>query len=387
MTSDGADPQAEIDALRRRIDAVDRDIVRLLAQRLQAASDIGRIKQEGDVALVDEARELEVQQRWRAHAAAEGVPGVVADSVLREIVTHSRRVQESEPHGLRAAAGPRVAFQGAAGAYSERAVRELAARDGKPGVQPIGFATFEQALDALEAGDVDHALLPVDNSICGRIDAVWDALAARPVFAVDEITSRVDHCLVGLPDAELAQLTRIRSHPVALAQCGRALASLPGATPEPWGDTADAARSVASAQDPSLAALCHEDAGRLHGLVVLRRDMADAADNRTRFLLLARLASEVQPGVDVVTAAMVDAADGLIESVLRELVGSGMSLLRLSTRAAAGDPTGLRVELEFAGRADEGANARVLASLRASGCRVRVLGAWAARGNVNQPER
>ncbi|MGA1526136.1 MAG: prephenate dehydratase domain-containing protein, partial [Planctomycetota bacterium] len=204
------------------------------------------------------------------------MPGLVADSVLREIVTHSRRVQESEPHGLRAAAGPRVAFQGAAGAYSERAVRELAARDGKPGVQPIGFPTFDRALDALEAGDVDHALLPVDNSICGRIDAVWDALAARPVFAVDEITSRVDHCLVGLPGAELAQLTRIRSHPVALAQCGRALASLPGATPEPWGDTADAARSVASAQDPTLAALCHEDAGRLHGLVVLRRDMADA---------------------------------------------------------------------------------------------------------------
>lgn len=379
MTSDGADPQAEIDALRRRIDAVDRDIVRLLAQRLQAASDIGRIKQEGDVALVDEARELEVQQRWRAHAAAEGVPGVVADSVLREIVTHSRRVQESEPHGLRAAAGPRVAFQGAAGAYSERAVRELAARDGKPGVQPIGYATFEQALDALEAGDVDHALLPVDNSICGRIDAVWDALAARPVFAVDEITSRVDHCLVGLPGAELAQLTRIRSHPVALAQCGRALASLPGATPEPWEDTADAARSVASAQDPTLAALCHEDAGRLHGLVVLRRDMADAADNRTRFLLLARIERDLPPGVGVKTAVLVHVPRRALHAALAAIAGLGAALTRIASGFPDDHPAELRLELEFSGRADTEPCASRLTALRDLGCRVRVLGMWAAR--------
>ncbi|MEY2980876.1 MAG: Prephenate dehydratase, partial [Planctomycetota bacterium] len=139
--------------------------------------------------------------------------------------------------------------------------------------------------------------------------------------------------------------------------------------------------------DPTLAALCHEDAGRLHGLVVLRRDMADAADNRTRFLLLARLASEIQHGVDVVTAAMLHAADGTFESVLGELVGSGMQLIRLSTRGAVHDPMGLRIELEFMGRADEGANARVLSSFRAAGCSVRVLGAWAARADADQPLR
>lgn len=284
MTPDGADHRAEIDDLRRRIDEVDRDLVRLLARRLEAAASIGRHKQEGDVALVDAAREHEVQLRWRAHAALCGVPSDLADAVLREILAQSRRVQEP---GLQEP-GPRIAFQGVSGAYSERAVLELASRDGRVDVTPIGFGTFDEALAAVCAGDVDFALLPVENSICGPVTAAQAAAAAHPVHAVGEIETQIEHCLVGLPGTDPAALTRIRSHPVALSQCRRQLVALTPAEPEEWPDTADAARSVAAAGDRTIAAICHEEAGRQHGLVVLLRGMADESDNRTRFVLFAR---------------------------------------------------------------------------------------------------
>jgi chorismate mutase/prephenate dehydratase len=284
MTPDGADHRAEIDDLRRRIDEVDRDLVRLLALRLQAAAAIGRLKQEGDVALVDAAREHEVQLRWRAHAALSGVPSALADAVLREILTQSRRVQEPGPQEP----GRRIAFQGVSGAYSERAVLELASRDGRADVMPIGFATFDEALAALCAGEVELALLPVENSICGPVTAALGAVAAHRVHAIGEIETQIEHCLVGLPGSDASTLARIRSHPVALSQCRRQLAALAPAEPEEWPDTADAARSVAAERDAAIAAICHEDAGRHHGLVVLRRGMADDPDNRTRFTLFAR---------------------------------------------------------------------------------------------------
>lgn len=288
MTPDESSQRAEIDALRAQIDAIDRDIVRLLAKRLRAAAEIGRLKQEGEVALVDELREVEVQRRWRAHASIEGIPGVVTDSVLREIVGHSRRVQEHDdqppPPAVR---GPKIAFQGVAGAYSERAAHEIAARDGFADAEPIGFPSFEAALAALVAGEVQLALLPVQNSICGRIDAARSAIDAHALRVVGEIEARIEHCLTALPGVDLQGLRRVRSHPVALDQCRLFLGTLPHVLAEPWPDTADAARSVAEARDPTIAAICHEDAGRHHGLVVLRQGVADEPDNRTRFLLLA----------------------------------------------------------------------------------------------------
>lgn len=288
MTPDESSQRAEIDALRAQIDAIDRDIVRLLAKRLRAAAEIGRLKQEGEVALVDELREVEVQRRWRAHASIEGIPGVVTDSVLREIVGHSRRVQENDDQpSTHAASGPRIAYQGVAGAYSERAAYEIAARDGFANAEPIGFPSFEAALAALVTGEVQLALLPVQNSICGSIDAARSAIDAHALRIVGEIEIRIEHCLVGLPDADLQLLRHVRSHSVALDQCRLFLGTLKHVRAEPWSDTADAARSLVESGDPTIAAICHEDAGRHHGLVILCRGVADEPDNRTQFLLLA----------------------------------------------------------------------------------------------------
>jgi prephenate dehydratase len=139
----------------------------------------------------------------------------------------------------------RVAFQGEPGAFSEAAARRL-----WPDAAPVPVRRFADVVDAVERGEVDAGVLPVRNAIVGPVTPALDALArARGLRTTASVTLPVRLHLLGLPGARAADLTRVASHPVALAQCRAALALLPGAAVVEWYDSAGAARDVARAGD------------------------------------------------------------------------------------------------------------------------------------------
>lgn len=278
-----------LDDLRHRIDHVDEALLELLARRMALVQEVGGTKLSSRTRQVlDPDREREVARRWAETAKKHGLSGAFADRMLQELLNHSRQSQEAmrreESRGYRSWMS-RVGYQGAPGAHSDLALAGLWGTSGS--LNRIGYPEFGDLFVALERGELDGALIPVENSIGGSIADTVSLLVERDVTILDETLWRVGHCLAAVPGSRLADLERVFSHPAALQQCRRRL-STQGLAMESWSDTAEAAAHVARAQDPRLGAVCSEEAAAAHGLVVLSRSVADHEHNRTRFLLLAR---------------------------------------------------------------------------------------------------
>jgi len=152
---------------------------------------------------------------------------------------------------------------------------------------PLPCATFEDAFAAVSEGVAKYAMIPVENSVAGRVADVHHLIPESGLFVIRERFIPLKHQLLGLPNATLAGLRQVRSHPQALGQCRKMLREL-GIEPVKTADTAGAAREIAELGDPSVGALASGLAAELHGLKILRADVADAAYNTTRFLVFAR---------------------------------------------------------------------------------------------------
>lgn len=174
----------------------------------------------------------------------------------------------------------RVAFQGEHGAYAEAAISEI----WRHPVERIPARTFTAALRAVEEGQADACVIPVENTIVGRVDQGWRALGAyKGMRTVREVIVPVRHCLLALKGAKLEDLRVAYSHPVALAGCTGFFETHPWIKPGKSFDTAGAAREVAERGDPTHAAIASQGAAERYGLVVLEEGVQDVRENYTKF--------------------------------------------------------------------------------------------------------
>lgn len=174
----------------------------------------------------------------------------------------------------------RVAYQGVPGAFSHEACIDL-----RPWDEPVAFDTFDDALDAVRSGDCGCALIPVENSIIGAVEPAAGLVAAADMIVVAEVWRPIRLALMAVPGARLSDIRTVESHEIALRQCAATLDTL-GLTAVDAFDTAGAARAVAGAGDYSRAAVAPARAAEVYGLSILRNDLQDNEDNRTRFVLL-----------------------------------------------------------------------------------------------------
>ena len=177
-------------------------------------------------------------------------------------------------------AGGRCAYQGAPGAFSHEACTDL-----RPWDEAVAYDTFEAVIEALKTGEVGCALIPVENSTVGRVEPAATLVDKAGLTVVSEVWRPIRLALMAPKGASLRTVKTAESHPVALRQCPDSLAAL-GITPVEAFDTAGAARAVANAGDVTRAAVAPARAAEVYELAILRPDIQDSADNRTRFVLL-----------------------------------------------------------------------------------------------------
>ncbi len=177
-------------------------------------------------------------------------------------------------------AGGRCAYQGAPGAFSHEACLDL-----RPWDEAVAYDSFEGALAALKSGEVGCALIPVENTSVGRIEPAASLVEAAGLNIVSEVWRPIRLALMAPSGATLRSVKTAESHPIALRQCPDSLAAL-GLTPVEAFDTAGAARAVAEAGDLTRAAVAPTRAAEVYELSILRNDIQDSEDNRTRFVLL-----------------------------------------------------------------------------------------------------
>ena len=197
----------------------------------------------------------------------------------------TKTVSSSKAHSngdLRARDLPmRVAYQGDRGAYAEAAIAQI----WRHPVEHVPVPTFTAAVRAVESSDVDGCVIPVENSIVGRVEAGWQALAVHSrLRTVAEALVPVRHCLLAPKGATLQGLRSASSHPVALAQCSRFFEQHTWIKPGKSFDTAGAAREVAEQGDLSRGAIASRAAADRYGLSVLEEGIQDTRDNHTRFV-------------------------------------------------------------------------------------------------------
>ncbi|MCC7252947.1 prephenate dehydratase [Hyphomicrobium sp.] len=183
----------------------------------------------------------------------------------------------------------RIAYQGEPGANSH-----LACTEAYPDHEAVAYPTFEDALAAVKSGDVLYAMIPIENSVAGRVADIHHLLPNANLYIVGEHFLRVRHQLMAVKGASLDTIKRVLSHTQALGQCRKTLRTL-NLAPVPEADTAGSARLIAEQNDPSLAAIASSLAAEIYGLEVLRADIEDEAHNTTRFLILAKDPDDAEP--------------------------------------------------------------------------------------------
>jgi len=175
-----------------------------------------------------------------------------------------------------------IVFQGEPGANSDIAARAAYADHG-----PVPCPTFEDAFAAVSAGEADLAMIPIENSVAGRVADIHHLMPTSGLHIVAEYFLPISHQLLGVKGAKLADLKTVQSHVMALGQCRNIIKKLK-LKPVIGADTAGSARQIAEAGDKSRAAIASSLAGEIYGLENLGKDIEDEAHNTTRFIVLAR---------------------------------------------------------------------------------------------------
>ncbi len=268
----------------------------------------------------------------------------------------------------------RVAYLGPLGTFSEEAVARCDLATG----EPVPFPTFADAYRALRRGEVDGALLPIENSIEGSVGASLDLLVHEPGPLIRrELLLPVRQHLLARAGTGIEDVTRVLSHPQPLGQCSRFLRErLPRAVLEPTHSTADAARKVA-AGEPGAAAIGSSAAAGRYGLVLLAEGIQDVDENVTRFVLLAQ-ADEAPTGRDRTSIAFTldrDRPGGLYE-VLGEFAGRGINLSKVESRPMKEALGHYVFFLDFEAHRLDGAAADALAGVRSRVHRLYLLGSY-----------
>lgn len=194
------------------------------------------------------------------------------------------------PNSPKSSKPARIAYQGEAGANSH-----LASREAHPDMEAVAYPTFEDALAAVKSGDALYAMIPIENSVAGRVADIHHLLPDAGLYIVGEYFLRVRHQLMALPGATLTSIKRVMSHTQALGQCRNTLRKL-GLKPVPEADTAGSARIVSETKDLTTAAIASKLAAEIYGLQILKSDMEDEDHNTTRFVVLAKEPDDAEPG-------------------------------------------------------------------------------------------
>ncbi len=273
-----------------------------------------------------------------------------------------------------------VGYQGTEGAYNQLAATRHFAQADRP-VRCEGFHSFREMLEALKQGKIHYAMLPIENSIAGSINESYDLLAQMGLSLVGEEYQPIAHCLIGAARVPVSDIRRVYSHPVALAQCGAFLETLEDCHVEAFVDTAMAVEKVKGDGDPSQAAIASEQAAALHGLPILRRDIADHPENYTRMVVVATESAHFGPDVPCKTSLVFSTIheQGALARCISIFAERGLNLTKIESRPKPDTPFEYVFYMDFEGNIDARATREALAELRSVTTFLTVLGSYPSR--------
>lgn len=353
--------QTQLKPLRDRIDALDEQILELLNQRAATALEVGKVKQDHDVdgPILKPEREAMVIRRLQALNKGPFTPQAV-DAVWSQIISTCR--------GLESALT--AAFLGPQGSFSEHAALEHFGH----AITRLRCDSFDEVFRAVEAGQADVGMVPVENSTEGAVNRTLDLLLNSPLKVLGERSIKIHHNLM-TKSGTLEGVTRVMAHPQALAQCQAWLTQhVPGLARDAASSNGEAARQASL--DPTVAAIAGETAAQAWNLGIVASGIQDDPQNRTRFLAVGAI--ETSPSGSDKTSIILAVPNraGAVYEMLSPLAANGVSMTRLESRPARTGQWEYYFYVDLLGHRNEPAVAQALADLKKQVAFFKVLGSY-----------
>lgn len=371
-----------IDDLRKGIDAIDDQLVELLEKRMEIVLQVAEYKKHNSVNVKDRSREEKIVNRIMAQVKNEDFKDSMAelmDAIFRSSRKMQRNITAESSTAALDAGGQTVGYQGVAGSYTEEALiayfGEEAPRD--------NFMHFEDVFKALDLGEIQYAVLPIENSSTGAIREVYDLLVKYGFFIIGEHHLRINHNLLGVNGASIEDIQEIYSHTQGIEQCTHYLDEHPAWKKVPYYNTAISAKYVAGQQRKELAAIGSKRAASIYGLEILKENIHDNMTNTTRFVVLSRTMQQAEDANKVSLVLSTPHKAGALYEALSKFADEQVNMMKIESRPIKDKPWEYFFFIDIEGQAGASNVANALEKIQAESRYFKVLGCYKKRNGVD----
>lgn len=373
---------ATLEELRVQLDEIDEQMVRLYETRMQVCEEVGKYKVQTGKKVLDKQREksklADVASKVDGTFQKKGV-----QELYQQLMSMSRKLQYRQlveagalgrlpfiqiPSLEKETA--RVVFQGTEGAYSQAAMRQYFGKE----CNSFHVRTFREAMEAIEEGAADYAVLPIENSSAGSVNEIYDLLVEFENYIVGETILPVTHTLVGLPGTALEQTKRVYSKAEALMQTSRYLDDHAEWERISVVNTAVAAKKVLHDRDMTQVAVCSAYAAEVYGLEVLAEDINDEKNNSTRFIVITNQKVFLKEASKISICFEVPHESGSLYQMLSHFIYNDLNMTRIESRPIEGKTWEYRFFVDFEGNLEQPAVKNALRGLREEAQNLKILG-------------
>ncbi|MBO7166338.1 MAG: chorismate mutase [Kiritimatiellae bacterium] len=337
--------EKKLDEIRKEINNIDKDLLRLFVRRLEIVQDVAESKKARGLPVFDPVREREILSR---------VAGEVGPDLENEVslffstmfsISRSRQREalspevslrkeieaalEKAPENFPSRAP--IACQGVEGAYSQQAASILFKF---PTI--LYFNSFEDVFSAVEKGLCKYGILPIENSAAGSVTSVYDIMAKHNFKIVKALRLRIRHVLLAPPGVKMEDIKEVTSHPHAIAQCTNFFKAHPDIKANPYTNTAAAAKDLASSQRKDLAVIASRSCAELYGLNVIAEDICDVQSNYTRFICISKETEIYHDAKKFSIVMSLAHRPGSLCGVMSKFASIGVNLTKLESRPVPG---------------------------------------------------
>ena len=368
--------------LRSEIDVIDRQIVELYEKRMDVASKVADYKISVGKKVFDKEREDEKLKAVKALAHSDfNRTGI--EELFSQLMSMSRKLQYQKLAEKGASGNlpfiqkdsidkknSRVCFQGAAGSYSEEAMKKFFGND----VNSTAVETFRDAMALLEEGSVDYAVLPIENSTAGIVSEIYDLLAEYEHYIVGEQIIEIKHCLLGVPGAKLEDIKTVYAHPQALMQSAKFLSENSGIQQIGMKNNAFAAEKVSKEKDKSQAAIAGAGAADVYGLEIIKEGINQADSNSTRFIIVTNQKVFLKDAKKISICMEIPHEAGSLYHIMSHFIYNNLNMTKIESRPIEDRNWEYRFFIDFDGNLGDSAVKNALRGLREEAKMLRILG-------------
>ncbi len=368
--------------LRGQIDEIDRNIVSLYEKRMKISEQVAEYKIETGKKVFDRQREEEklaaltslADNDFNRHGIEELFEQIMSISRKRQyqLLTEKGALGRLPFIGVEElySGKARVVFQGADGAYSQAAMVQYFGEQ----VSSFHVETFRDAMVAIDEGSADFAVLPIENSTAGVVSEIYDLLTEFENYIVGEQVIKIEHCLMGVPGAELSDIQTVYSHPQSLMQSARFLLEYPSWKQISMKNNAFAVQKVQRDGDKSQAAIASEYAAKLYGLEVFKKGINQSSSNSTRFIIVTNQKVFKKDAKKVSICFEVPHESGSLYHLLSHFIYNNLNMNKIESRPIEERNWEYRFFIDFDGNLADSAVKNALRGLRDEARNLRILG-------------